>query len=227
MSIEIEQTNVTGNMTLGDLVDTHPLASKVLIQHGLDFCCGGRSSLTDACEASGLDVNGILEEIQSTHANTEERRWSEATTEELVAHILDAYHEPLPEMLAHLQEMMTRVFERHGPSDPQRIGTLQQMIVALANELPDHTAKEEQVLFPLILSKSGLPPTGPIRCMLMEHDRAGAILNRIVELTDCFTVPEGACTTWRGLYAGLRHLDHELRLHIHLENNVLFPRLVR
>lgn len=218
---------ITENILLGKLVDTYPLTSKVLHKHGLDFCCGGRKSLAEACEASGIDLDVILSELKPSLTPSPKRAWSDATTEELVAHILDEYHAPLPEFLSHLEMLVSRVVDVHGNKDPDRLLSLKDAIFGLSQELRGHMMKEERILFPWILSEQQPPPAAPIEVMLSEHEDAGAFLQDIAALTDNFSAPSGACRTWRTLYSGLQHLDEELRVHIHLENNILFPRALR
>ena len=219
-------STVTGKTILKTLVDRHPLTSMVLLKHGLDFCCGGHDSLAKACEGSKVDLDQVLHELNSSTVEAPERPWSSASDEELIAHILDSYHAPLPELLSHLEALVSRVAETHGDKDPERLGELKDTIFSLSRELIEHMMKEEQVLFPWILSNRQPPPIAPIQVMLLEHEGAGRLLMRIEVLTDGFQAPEGACSTWRSLYAGLEKLNRELRIHIHLENNILFPRSV-
>ncbi len=219
-------TTISENIPLGELIDTYPLASKVLLKYGLDFCCGGRRSLVEACAASGVDQERVLEELKASLESPPERTWSSASTEELVRHILDVYHRPLPEMLSHLEALVSRVFEVHGDRDVERLSALKGAVFELSSDLSGHMMKEEAILFPWILSNRQPGPMGPIQVMLMEHDAAGRLLEKIATLTDDFQAPDGACATWRSLYAGLQKMDEELRTHIHLENNILFPRVL-
>ncbi|HJM57770.1 MAG TPA: iron-sulfur cluster repair di-iron protein [Planctomycetota bacterium] len=217
-------STITEKTPLKKLVDTYPLASMVLLKHGLDFCCGGHDSLAEACEASEVDLDQVLHELKPSMAAPPERPWSSAPIEELIAHILDAYHAPLPEMLSHIEVLVSRVAETHGHKDPKRLGALKDTVFSLSRDLVEHMMKEEQILFPWILSNREPRPMAPIQVMLMEHDSAGRHLKQIEDLTDNFQTPNGACPTWRSLYAGLQNLNKELRTHIHLENNILFPR---
>ena len=219
-------SEVTAETLLGELVDTYALASKVLLKHRLDFCCGGRQSLAEACSATGGDVDLVLQELRSCSSGPSERQWSKVPIEDLVQHILEVYHAPLPAILAHLEALATRVVEAHSAKGYKHLEELKNVVHSLSGELLEHMQKEELVLFPTILSTDHPPPRAPFRVMLMEHDRAGRLLDYIVTHTDNFQAPEEACPTWRSLYAGLKHLDHELRQHIHLENNILFPRAI-
>ena len=214
------------NIPLGELVDTYPLASMVLLKHGLDFCCGGHDSLTEACEESEVDLTQLLQELKASMAAPQESPLSSVSTEDLIAHILDVHHAPLPDMLSHLKALVSRVLDTHGNKDPKRLGALKDAVFSLSNEMLEHMIKEEQILFPWIQSNRQPRPATPIQVMLMEHERAGELLAQIATLTDNFEPPNGACRSWRNLYAGLQHLDQDLRIHIHLENNILFPRAV-
>jgi len=219
-------STIEKNTPLGELVDTYPLASTVLLKHGLDFCCGGGDSLANACKKAEVDLEQILNELEASRLSPAERQWSSASTEELVQHILEVHHSPLPNLLAQVKRQITRVVEVHGSKDPDRLNKLKDAVHALSDELLPHMMKEEQILFPWILSGRMPPPMGPIQVMLMEHEAAGKLLEQVVTLTDNFQPPSGACTTWRNLYALLQHLDQDLRTHIHLENNILFAKAV-
>ncbi len=218
---------ISENVILAELVDQYPLASKVMLKHGLDFCCGGQSSLADACESLKIDINMVIDELRPCLVQAPTQSWSTAPTEELVTHILDCYHASLYENLPHLQELINRVVEAHGEKDNQSLHALKKLLFDVSGELIEHMEKEEQILFPWILSKRQPRPIEPIQCMLIDHKRVSSFLTEIAKLTDNFQPPNEACATWRNLYACLQSLDHQLRIHIHLENNILFPRTSR
>jgi regulator of cell morphogenesis and NO signaling len=201
-----------------------PAASRVFMRHDIDFCCGGNRKLTDACAEKGLDAAALLDEIRAELAEEGDVRWDERPLPELIDHILETYHRPLDEELPRLGRMTAKVLAVHGDKDPERLAELHAVYGAVAQELTDHMMKEERVLFPWILSGNGQTAHGPIHVMHAEHDSVALALARIRELTDNFTPPQGACNTWRALWLGLHQFDHDLRAHIHLENNVLFPR---
>ena len=219
-------STINENTPLGDLVDAYPLMSKVLLKYGLDFCCGGRKSLAEACKASDIDLEVVLQELAPSLLTPEDKQWSTAATPDLIAHILEAHHVPMPGLLSHIEELAVRVFKRHGDKDPARLASLKNTVLALSSELTDHMAKEENILFPWILGGREPRPVGPIQCMQAEHEHAGDLLDKLATLTDGFQPPDGACRSWRTLYAQLQHLDQDLRTHIHLENNILFPRAI-
>ena len=217
---------VTSEIGVGDLAAEHPLATRVFERYGIDYCCGGGTALQQACEQRGLDTQAVLEEIQKEldTAKAPEERWDEAPLGDLITHILAAYHVPLHEELPRLLKMAEKVLEVHREKDPERLTELVAVYRGLQAELVEHMAKEEQILFPMIQRGQGSMADGPIMVMGQEHEAAGAALRRLRELTNDYTVPEQACNTWRALWHGLAALEESLHRHIHLENNILFPR---
>jgi len=212
------------NLTLGQVATTHPRSTLVFLRHHLDFCCGGGRRLGEACRDAGLDPANVIREIEAEGAARPSERWDDKALPELIAFILERYHEPLRADLPALIGAARRVERVHGkkPSCPRGLASLLELV---AGELEQHMAKEEQVLFPAILggSRAGAIHM-PIRIMMQEHDDHGANLQRLRELAAHFVAPPEACATWRALYSGLEKLEAELMEHIHLENNVLFPR---
>lgn len=211
---------------VGRLAIRLPAATRVFLRHNIDFCCGGNQPLRDACAAHHLDPQRILEEIlQETPSEEDDLLdWREAHLGALTRHIVEVYHAHHKAALPALVTMAAKVHRVHGERDPQRLAQLEAEVQALSDELQAHMIKEERVLFPWIEEDAPVNLQAPIARMLTEHDDAGASLARIRDLTDTFTPPGGACRTWRGLYSGLEELDLLLRKHIHLENNILFPR---
>ena len=218
--------SITTTETVGAIAAEHPLATRVFARHGIDFCCGGGRSLDEACAAKGLEAAAVLSEIhQELSANSRfSESWSEAPLGHLIDHILFAYHRSLWEELPRLSMMAAKVLEAHRDKDEKRLTEIVRVYGALRAELEPHMMKEEQVLFPMVRSGQGVMAQGPISVMEYEHESAGAALRRLRELTDDYAVPAEACTTWRALWHGLAALETALHEHIHLENNVLFPR---
>jgi len=217
---------LTADTTVGAIAVDHPLATRVFARHNIDFCCGGGKPLAEVCTVLGLDTEMVLEQIKQELASSDEgeRRWDEASLEDLIDHILATYHRPLDEELPRLEAMARKVNNVHGEKDPERLGELLSVFVALKTELVDHMMKEEQILFPMIRQGRGAMADGPVSVMMHEHESAGRALLRLRELTDDYQPPEGACTTWRALWHGLAALETAMHEHIHLENNILFPR---
>jgi len=227
---------------VADLAARYPATIRVFQHHGIDFCCGGKRPLEQAARESDVDWSALAEELEAATADRAgepsepDRPWAEAPLGELIDHIVDHYHGKLREELPRLLQMAEKVVSVHGPKHPrteEALATLRR----LAADLEMHTAKEEQVLFPLVgrlvetEAEGRLPEelrggtiAMPILVMETEHDAAADALRRLRSLTDGFTPPEDACNTFRGLYHGLAELEADTHRHIHLENNILFPR---
>lgn len=217
---------IQADTPVGRIATEYPMATRVFARHGMDFCCGGGQPIGEVCYSKGLDVTAVLEEIREAVANPNPdlERWDEASLDALIAHIVSAYHEPLKEELPRLEFMATKVNTVHGAKMPEVLPELLSTVLALKAELEAHMAKEEQILFPLILQGRGAMAGGPIAVMEHEHQSAGDALERLRELTGGYQVPAAACNTWRALWHGLAALESEMHQHIHLENNILFPR---
>lgn len=220
---------ISAESTVATLATEHPLATRVFARYGIDFCCGGGRSLKAVCQEKSIEVNRIIDEIaqELASADVQEYRWDTAPLSVLIDHILETYHRPLAEELPRLERMATKVLEVHCDKDPQRLSELVAVYDAVKAELQSHMAKEEKILFPMILAGRGAAAGGPISVMEDEHASVGTALRYLRELTDNYEVPAQACNTWRALWHGLEALEQSLHVHIHLENNVLFPRALR
>lgn len=216
--------SITCETTVGRVAAEHPLATRVFARHGIDFCCGGGRPLKEACDAKGLDPERVLDEIRREVGGPQaEKSWDDAPLGDLIDHIVCRYHRSLDEELPRLEGMARKVLDVHGDRDA-RLAELLAVFLDLKTELDEHMAKEEQILFPMIRGGHGAMAGAPISVMEHEHDSAGAGLRRLRELTDDYVPPVDACTTWRALWAGLATLEEEMHRHIHLENEILFPR---
>jgi regulator of cell morphogenesis and NO signaling len=213
--------------TLGDMVAFQPLAARVLSRYQLDYCCGGRQTLEEASQDQGLDPRAILAEIEAEKADdlTEEPRWDRAPLPALIDHIVHDYHQPLREELARLVALAKRVEVVHAGKEACPAG-LAAHLELMQEALLDHLAKEEQSLFPMARANQIEWLQAAIGHLGKEHEDVGADLRRTRELTGYLLLPEEACASWRELYTGLEHLEAELMAHVHLENNILFPRLL-
>jgi regulator of cell morphogenesis and NO signaling len=231
---------MTNTMTLADLAATSLRATGILEQHGLDYCCGGKQSFEQACLARGIEPETILREIaEATAAGAAARDWQTAPLEELVKHIVGTHHAYLKRDLPVLGHRLDKVVSVHGARDPQALPRLAAVFAALRAELELHLHKEEAILFPFIeqygraeARNRPIPPVpfgsiaNPIAMMEREHGSAGDALREIRALTNDFAPPSYACSTVRALYEGLQALEADLHIHIHLENNILFPRAI-
>lgn len=209
--------------TLASLATRLPGASRVFHRHRLDFCCGGQRSLEAACLAKGLDPLALLAELEREEARPEDGDWSRAPLSDLVDEILVRYHDPLRTELPELFAMARKVEAVHA----EKAGCPRGLAAHLAQVIQDvelHLEKEEQVLFPLITGGRGAHASVPVSVLEREHDEHAADLRKTRELTGDLIPPAEACTTWRALYLRLAQLERDLMDHIHLENNVLFPR---
>ena len=218
---------ISTRSTLADLAATHAGASRVFYRHDLDFCCHGQVSLAEACSKRALAVDALVRELEAeTAADSDFRRWDEQPIPQLVEHVLERFHAAHRAELPRLHEMAAKVERVHAEKSSCPRG-LAAHLQHIAEELEAHMQKEEQVLFPLILSGRGRMASVPIQVMEEEHVDHGRNLDRLRELAHGFAPPADACGTWRALYLGLAEFDEEVRQHIHLENNVLFPRALR
>jgi len=226
---------------VGEMAAARPASVRVFEAHGIDFCCGGKSPLADACRDRGIGLDALLAEIDqacSTGA-LDDKDWTQADLNDLIDHILSAHHAYLKTQLPRLEAMLDKVRSKHGERHGDVLEPLAATFGPLKRELESHLMKEEMVLFPLIRSlalarDSGTRPAAhhcgsvrnPLRVMLMEHDSAGEALAGMRSIAGGYTAPADACNTFRALFWELSELERDLHRHIHLENNVLFPRAV-
>ena len=228
---------IAPEMTVATIATVAPATIRVFQHHHIDFCCGGKIPLAQACEAHGVDVEVLLAELRTAEAPRPEASWNDASLTALVEHIQARYHEPLRVELPRLSAMLDKVVDRHGDRLPGQLALLQSTFRRLRDELLAHMRKEDAVLFPSIVAlESGqlapVPAAGgwieaPISALEAEHEDAGAALALIRDITQGYAPPEWACPTFRGLFYGLAQLETDMHLHVHLENNVLFPRAAR
>jgi regulator of cell morphogenesis and NO signaling len=230
------------NKTVAEWAAESLAAVKFFERQGIDYCCGGKRPLADVCDEKGLDAGAIEEGLLQAIATepVAEKDWNHASMSELIDHIEGRHHTFLRRELPALAQRLEKVYrvynERYGETFPG----LPEVFAGLQNELTSHMMKEEQILFPAIkryeeAAQAGraMPPSpfgtigNPIRMMEMEHEEAGGALARIRAITNDYSVPDYACVTYRALMAGFAELEQDLHLHIHLENNVLFPRVLR
>lgn len=221
---------ITETTTIAEIASAVPSSVRVFQRHGIDFCCGGRIPLAVACEEQGLPFAEIAGAIAASAAapDTEERDWTRESLQALIDHIIGTYHDSLREELPRLESMAARVSRVHG-AKAQQLARLAAIVTELSAELRAHMREEETALFPAIRAiefgrHAAIPVSARITVMEHEHDRVGALLSELRALTGGYAVPQWACDTFRALYHGLGELESAMHVHVHLENNVLFPR---
>jgi regulator of cell morphogenesis and NO signaling len=213
---------------VGALAARFPESIRVFTKRDIDFCCGGDRTLEQVCKEKDISPDVITEEIRASQSETKETaHWTEQPLGDLIDFILKRFHQPLLDDFSHIQALAEKALEAHRDKDEATLSRLARVVEDLKNEITSHLQKEEQVLFPWIRSGNGGTAGDPIRIMHMEHEEAALKLRRVRELTDNFTPPEYACATVEALWKSLEKLDSDLREHIHLENNILFPRALR
>ena len=222
--------------TLATIVTNNHFTVPVLEKYNLDFCCKGKRTLTDACMEKGLSVEKISEELENSLATLQNNKmpFTEMTAEQLISYILIHHHfyvkQSMPTILGHLE----KVAAKHGDRFPYMIEVLC-LFSEINTEMTLHMHKEEVILFPRIKEIAALQDThqnpnvvdgyigAPIQVMEQEHDHAGNILYQIRKLTNNYTPPAEACTTFQVSLAELKEFEEDLHRHVHLENNLLFP----
>jgi len=223
-------TTVSLPETVGEIAAQYPASIRVFEKHGIDFCCGGKRPLSTICQEKAADLEAVLNELTAEIAATPaaDRDWQSAPINDLVDHILTTHHSYLKQQLPRIQAMLDKVAGKHTQHSDVLL-PLQRVFTAMHEELDSHLMKEEMILFPAIRGAGASHCGGienPIRVMLMEHDSAGEALAEIRRLTNDFEPPADACNTYRGLWFELGELEGDLHRHIHLENNILFPRVL-
>lgn len=227
------------DLSLASLVTQRPDLAPHLNALGLDFCCGGQRRLIDAIDESGLDLAETIDALQaivaSPNSPTDDSvNWPDFTMVEMVDHLESTHHAYLRDALVRLDALAEKVAGVHGERHPELDQVLATFRVLRA-DLEPHLSNEEQVLFPLIRELAGgaearsvEPGTvaDPIAVLASEHDRAGALLARLRALTDAYTVPDDGCVSYQLLYSGLADLEADTHLHVHKENNLLFPQAI-
>lgn len=223
--------------TVSEMLYENPSRSRIFEKYRIDYCCGGKLPLKEACAKRDVDVDTVLNELAQNDeapATDAEPNVAEMAPDELADHIIATHHAYLDDELPRLAAMTSRVAKVHGGRD-SRLIELDRVFQAIAAELKAHMGKEEQMLFPAIkemavTGRMHMMPFGsianPIRMMESEHAAAGDGLERMRKLTDDYTPPEWACGTYRALLDGLAVFEKDMHQHVHKENNVLFPRAI-
>jgi regulator of cell morphogenesis and NO signaling len=232
---------VRSETTVRELALENPNATRVFEKLGIDYCCGGGMSLEEACNVARRPVNEVLAALAETAQQTTlmEPDWSSAPMAELIEHIVETHHRYTREEITRLQALLEKVCSVHGKNHPE-LRAIQATFRELSQELMMHMMKEEMVLFPYlvrmevaVVQKEPVlsPPFGsvqnPVHMMMGEHDAAGEALRAMREASHGYAVPDDGCISYRTLFQAMQAFETDLHQHIHLENNVLFPRAVK
>jgi len=235
LAVDVEGA-INKTTSVGKLVAQRPLRACVLEQYGIDYCCGGKATLEDACRKKGLNVEEILEKLLAADrkdVRSSAAHWTTVSLKDLIDHIITTYHQPLRQELLRVAQLSEKVARVHGDNHPEMIEVLN-IFNRFRAQLELHMQKEEMVLFPGIASMeaTGTPQIfgcgggieHPIAVMNQEHDDAGEALCAMRRLTHDYTPPDDACTSFKVLLFSLAQIESEMHQHVHKENNILFPR---
>ena len=234
--------SVTTVRTVRELALANPGAARVFEKLGIDYCCGGKQTLEQACHAASIPIDAVVDALDVAHYSggdkQQDRDWQTAPLAELVSHIKNTHHKYTREEIARLGPLFDKVCSVHGERHPELLD-LRATFQGLAQELTTHLMKEEMVLFPYIEKmeesvrrKEPIPPPpfstiqNPVAMMEHEHDSAGNALRSMRTTSSGYAAPPDACASYQTLYATLAEFEADLHQHIHLENNILFPRAV-
>jgi regulator of cell morphogenesis and NO signaling len=237
--VHVKKYEVSKGETVGQIAAKDIRKAEVFKKYGIDFCCGGKKSLKQVCEEKGLDIETVEAELQTVNqvAKPVENydRWN---PDFLADYIFNKHHQYYYDEAPVVGELLVKVANHHGERFPELL-RVYHLYLSLTQELSSHFAKEEKVVFPFIkalvqakqsgttehLSEFAL--SGPIQMMEADHDAAGEILGQLNEVTNNYTAPAGACNSFQFLYKKLKDLEEDLHQHIHLENNILFPKALK
>lgn len=226
------------NKTVREIAIEHPASVRVFESLGIDYCCGGKRSLQEASQRANVSLDRLLDLLSAAEEQplTEQANWAKAAIRDLVRHIVEQHHGYIRRESPRLISLLDKVVSRHRAGHKE-LKSIQDLFGAMLDELFAHMAKEENILFPYLVkteqarSAGGTAPQAvfgsvevPISRMLADHDDAGALTARIRALSGDFQTPDDACPTYVAVYRGLAEFERDLHHHVHLENNILFPR---
>ena len=232
--------NFSTETRVNEIALSNPSARRVLEDAGVDYCCGGGKSLQDACLHAGVTTDEILKRLRQNRelVGPGDTEWATAPLADLTRHIRERHHQYVRDSIPRVRALLAKIREKHGPKH-REIGEIERLFGDVAREMTAHMQKEEQILFPYIdaLERSANgggtvePPffqtvRNPIHAMMKEHDSAGDVVRQIRKASNDYKAPADACTSYLATYQELRQFEEDLHLHVHLENNILFPRAV-
>ena len=227
--------------TVANFVTENYKAADVFKKYNIDFCCGGNVPLNSICTQKDINLTELvaeLEKIMEANKPTEDIDYASWSLEKLAKHILETHHVYIKESAPTLEAYLLKLRRVHGERHPELL-KVQEIFSNLALELSNHLMKEENILFPYILKLCTMEKEGkkevlnkmasvknPISCMMMEHETAGEEIKEINDLTNNYTIPDDACNTYRVAFKKLEEFQNDLFMHVHLENNILFPKAI-
>jgi len=234
--------SVSTAKTVREMAVEFPEATRIFERFGIDYCCGGSKSLEEACAASNLSVDQVLDSLElaeeTARTKLKDRNWQTEPLADLIAHITSTHHKYTREEIARLRPLLDKVCSVHGKNHPE-LQQIRSSFQGMALELTTHMMKEEMVLFPYIVrmeeaviqKEPVLPPpfgsvANPVTMMMHQHDSAGEALRAMRLASASYTPPGDACISYQTLYKALSDFEADLHQHIHLENNILFPRAI-
>jgi len=239
-SIRRPDMNFSTRTQVKDIALLNPGARRILEDAGVDYCCGGGKSLQEACLHANVPSEVILERLRqnSQQVNHEEIAWTSKPLVELTRHIRERHHQYVRDVIPRLRGLLAKVREKHG-SKHREVGEIDRLFGDVAREMLMHMQKEEQILFPYIDALERAANGGeaveapffgtvrnPIYSMMKEHDSSGELMRQIRKASNAYQASPDACTSFRAAYQELQQFEEDLHLHVHLENNILFPRAV-
>jgi regulator of cell morphogenesis and NO signaling len=238
----METTNefLAQNPTIGQLVTSDWRKAEVFKKYGIDFCCGGKKTVEEVCLEKGINAVFVESDLNEIDGRAElPFNFNAWDLDFLADYIVNNHHKYVQESIPFLTEVMAKVAMVHGDNHEELV-EVKENVDELINELTVHMQKEEFILFPYIKQLVSAtryhtpltpPPFGtivnPISMMESEHSAAGDVLKNLETLTNNFTPPEDGCTSYRVVYAKLKEFQNDLHQHIHLENNILFPKAIK
>jgi regulator of cell morphogenesis and NO signaling len=229
--------------TLGEIAAKDLRKAEVFNKYGLDFCCGGKKTVKEACAEKGIDVTKVKQELLDAGktATTTSRPlpYNDWSLDFLADYIVNTHHSYVKKTIPDLRSYAAKVAKVHGDHHPELI-TINKLAEEICDEMSTHMVKEETVLFPYVKQLVAFKNNGngngqfgnfetiqtPINMMEMEHELVGKDMEEIRNLSKNFSVPEDGCASYSFLFKTLEEFERDLHIHIHLENNILFPKAV-
>lgn len=220
---------------IGEIVNAFPGAADIFKEYKIDYCCGGNRALKTATEEQNINDAEVLSKINSAYEEYErgskDKDWTKAETDEIIEQILNKHHAYLWSELPVISKLSTAILRVHGANHPG-LSKIHKLFNSLKTELEDHLVKEETIQYPAIKLYSSSKSEGDLKKAVTvideledEHTSAGNVLKELREITEDYTIPGDACGTYELTYKKLQELEADIFQHIHLENNILFPRL--